>query len=333
MKVVMMTGSYPPDHCGVGDYTFHLVTALEKAGMNMSVLHSQNWRMTSLPHLISSIYREKPDILHIQYPTFGYGRSMSPQIISLLYRRAPVVVTLHEFSQAHPLRRLSIVPFTLRCYVLFTNQWERNSLCRWAPWIRRRSDIIPIGSNIPFCPQPGDRDPEVVYFGIIRPAKGIEDFLTLARMAWERRSSWRFRLLGFPHPHYPQFLAQLRALPYLSLHLSLGPRHVAQILSRATFAYLPYPDGASERRGSLLAALGNGVLVITTRGLQTPPEFERFLLFASHPEDALGILQSFPEPRERFTRMKEEARKYLEKISWDAIASRHIGIYSGLSSR
>jgi len=75
------------------------------------------------------------------------------------------------------------------------------------------------------------------------------------------------------------------------------------------------------------------VLVITTRGPQMPPEFEKFLLFAHHPAEALQILESFSEPSERFTRLRREARKYLEKISWAAIASRHIELYSGLSLR
>jgi glycosyltransferase involved in cell wall biosynthesis len=333
MKIVMLTGSYPPDHCGVGDYTYQLITALKKAKVNVSVLHHRDWRLSSLPSLISILRQQNSNILHIQYPTIGYGKSIIPQIISLILQSTNIVVTLHEFSQAHILRRLSIIPFTLRSYFIFTNEGERDSLCRWTPWVRRRSDIIPIGSNIPFTASPGEKNPEVIYFGIIKPGKGIEEFLALARMAWERESIWKFRLLGFPHPHYPRFLDRIRALPYVSLHLSLGPQQVAEILSRATFAYLPYPDGASERRGSLLAALGNEVLVITTRGPQMPPEFEKFLLFAHHPAEALQILESFSEPSERFTRLRREARKYLEKISWAAIASRHIELYSGLSLR
>lgn len=41
---------------------------------------------------------------------------------------------------------------------------------------------------------------------------------------------------------------------------------VSCLLNNAKIVFLPFPDGISERRGSFLAAITNGALVVTYRG-------------------------------------------------------------------
>lgn len=52
---------------------------------------------------------------------------------------------------------------------------------------------------------------------------------------------------------------------------------VAEQLAQASVALLPFPDGASFRRGSLLAAAACGVPIVTRHGHDTPETLTRLL--------------------------------------------------------
>ncbi len=67
----IITGSYPPDVCGVGDYTFCLARELEKQGEKMAVLKPNvNSFIRILRSGISSLFNLKiKNKLLIQYPT------------------------------------------------------------------------------------------------------------------------------------------------------------------------------------------------------------------------------------------------------------------------
>ena len=162
-----------------------------------------------------SIRAENPDLVHIQYPTAGFGKHLTPQVLSLAI---PSVVTVHEFSEAHILRQLALYPFFLRSrHVLFTTPFERDFALRRAPWIARWSSVIPVGSAIMIGKQ-RERDPkEIVYFGLYRPKKGIEEVLDLAQLVKQRNLPYRIRMIGKPFPpgssYYRELSDRARNLP------------------------------------------------------------------------------------------------------------------------
>lgn len=329
VKVVLITGSYPPDVCGSSDYTARLEQSLVAAGVEVEVFTGKSWTMRSAPALVRELARLVPDIVHMQYPTTGYGWKLGPQAMGLL---RSMVLTFHEASQGHPLRKVSLYPFALRnSRLVFTNEYERAFVQRLAPWTRNRSEVIPIGSNVRVTTGFVDRPPHTItYFGLIRPQKGLEEVIELARLMQDRSPRWRVRVVGRLMPGWEDFFQRLRRRAdglLVDWQTGLDGEALSRALASSEIAYLPYPDGASERRGSLIALLANGAAVITTKGPHTPPSMDDAVLYASSPRQAATLIESLDEHPDRKSRIQRQARLYASKFDWEEIARRHIALY------
>jgi len=333
LKAAFVIGPCPEGKCGVGDYTRLLATALEHNGVNTEILECPGRSAFRAFRLRAAIKRFRPDITHIQYPTAGFGKGLTPQLLSML---TPSVLTVHEMEGTHLLRRLSFYPLWLRTrHVIFTCESNRQYALRWAPWLREMSSVVPLPSNIPARPHGGNAHPtaEVVHFGLVRPDKGIEDVLELARLAFEGHLPVTFRVVGSSPAQHATYLSGVQrasvALPVI-WDLDLSAEAVADRLAQATVAYMPFPDGASERRASLLATLANGLPVITTKGRFTPPGLEGAVWFCSSPREALAAAQALLEAPVLREKLAARGRQYAEKFSWESIAQSHITIYEQL---
>ena len=117
----------------------------------------------------------------------------------------------------------------------------------------------------------------VVYFGQIRPNKGLEQFLELANRSIASKRPFKFKIMGSVPGAHQGYMRSLRSAcsPAVDWALDLSFADVAETLAASFAAYLPFPDGASERRGSLLAALANGLPVLSTFGSATPRNCNR----------------------------------------------------------
>src|SRR5690606_8148761 len=117
MRVLLVTGSFPPMRCGVGDYSYNLAETLaDDPKIHVGVLTSitggemdktdgieifpvtESWSLSEALKIIKIIWHWSPDIVHVQYPTQGYGKGLLPwvlPIISFLMGKK-VVQTWHE---------------------------------------------------------------------------------------------------------------------------------------------------------------------------------------------------------------------------------------------
>lgn len=332
MKVALLCGPSPEGRCGVGDYTVCLVKALRASGLKADLVGSDHWNLASAFRVRSYLREQAYDLVHVQYPTAGFGTSLGPQGLALLER---CVVTLHEASRVHRLRQLALLPFTVRPkHVIFTSHFERDFAVRWMPRVGRFSSVIPIASNVGVVAGESPRNlEEIVHFGLIMPKKGLENVIKLAEIIKAKRLGLQIRILGSAPPKHREYFADLKAktstLPIIWDH-DLSEWQVASKLSAASIAYLPYPDGVSERRATFSAALLNGVAVITTRGPQTPSDLEGLVEFCGSPEEALAaahFLASNPEPR---AKRVQQARQYAQQFTWGRIADLHGTLYRQL---
>lgn len=347
-SVLLISGNCPPTACGVGDYTYSLAAALSRAGMDVRFLTTtgqvpangtriavktsiRSWNLFRIAEAMKEVRAAKPDVVHLQYPTSAYGMGLLPQ--ALVFSRRPFVVTIHEAHFSHILRRLSLYPFLIFAdHVIATTHFEANYLAWMYPPVRKRLSVIQIGSNLPVAPVRPRDNRVVVYFGLIAPNKGLEDFIALAGLAKEVGEPWRFRIVGMPPKRRESYARKLRdasrTLP-VEWCLNLPAEEVAEHLASAGAVYLPFPDGASSRRGSLVAALVNGAPTVTTYGEATPAELigGENVVYANLPEVAREEIRRIFSNAFFSEKLSRGAVEYGESFSWPLIAKRHAVLY------
>jgi len=334
MKVALLTGPSPAGRCGITDYTNCLASALRMIGVESDVITTDLVGGLAVPRLLRELRSGNFDVLHIQYPTVGFGTGLGPQVLALL---KSCVITIHEASRCHILRKLALLPFTVRAqHIVVTSEFERRFLMSRIPWISQVSSVIPIGSNISKFSTEGPRTvDEIVHFGLIMPRKGLEEVLKLGELIKSTGLPLRIRIIGKPpvkHLAYFESLRSRSAILPIIWDDDLEEAQIAQRLARSSIAYLPYPDGASERRATLKAALLNGVAVITTRGSHTPGDFDGLVRFCKDPEEALGVVRSLLESPPEIATLSRKAVEYGQRYTWERIAYLHALTYQNILS-
>ncbi len=78
---------------------------------NLNLVELSNFSLFNLPNVISLINSLRVDVVHLQYPAREYRFSLMPLFFALnreSLRASVFVLTVHEYMDAHPLRRFSV---------------------------------------------------------------------------------------------------------------------------------------------------------------------------------------------------------------------------------
>jgi glycosyltransferase involved in cell wall biosynthesis len=311
----------------VKDYANRLGNALEGLGLRAELLAPPDWSVKSFLRFCEKLQRRRFDILHLQYPSIGHRKSLCPHVIGMMRVAKGVVVTLHEYSSMPILQRASTHLFRWTAdQLLFTAETELMNYGQSEVMQR----VIHIGSNVPAFSSNLPRKPTVLYFGQIRPEKGLEEFLELARRSVQLTKPFKYLVIGSISHRRAAYYKAVRAksAPEVEWLVDLPFEQIAELMAGSLAAYLPFPDGASYRRGSLLAALTNGLPAITTVGTATPNDMKDVVLAAAGPGEALAHIDKlYGSPGEARVRGCA-GRSFAEKFCWSEIARQHEQLYN-----
>ena len=326
MRVCLLVGSAETQHCGVKDYALQLARALGERGVEAEVHAPGDWRLRSVLELRRQLRAGRFDVLHVQYPSIGFRYSLAPFLAGWAGVAPRTCLTLHEASRLPRVQRLATQLFRVTAdRIVFTTAEERALFGAE----QSATEVIPIASNVPVA-APAERSCEtVVYFGQIRPDKGLEAFLQLAAMAPE---PYRFCVLGACMPKHGAYCEALQRLASANVEWRLGATldEVAHELASALAVYLPFPDGVSFRRGSLLAAMVNGCPVIAPCSDTTPESLRRAVLAAPTPEAALVQMDRLRGSDGAAREASAVSRALGAQFSWATVALAHQQMYTAL---
>ena len=317
---------------GVDDYSARLCEALRAQGVNAQHQRFEPWDFRSLLEARRTVRSGRFDLTHVQVSSFNSSPTL--ELFALAQRS---VITVHEWTNVRTHVRLKWLAAFLRPRaVIFTNDHDRRAVKRCPRLSGRPSATIPIGSNIDVS-EPVSREPScVVSFGAIRPDRGWEAFIESAGVARERGLDWSFRAIGGAQIYLRRYQNGLRkssAAKNVTFSGQLDEASVARELARATVGLFPYPDGASERRGSLLAAMTNGLPVVTTDGPQLSTELRRCVAVCTSPADAVRVIQRLMKDDSERRRMEVAGRAYVANRSLERIAKAHCDLYESTLRR
>ena len=379
----MVSGEFPPQHGGVGDYTNLLCQHLVPLGIEVGVVTSKaagetargkgfpvapavnRWDFFCWPELGKRIRTMNANIIHVQYQTAAYGLHPAINLLPLALRMAKnpakVVFTFHDLEAPYrpwlrgPVRRMAMRAGERKCDAFVaTNGADFQQLMAsqpGPPWARYH--LIPIGANVPKQPPKrytreaqrkklgaGARTLLLSHFGLLNQSKGLQDLLVAMKLLMEQGRDVRLILVGGTAGSSDatnvdfanQIRSQVEQLGFGGkVHETgfLAPEDVSAHLLACDVCVLPYRDGASFRRGSLMAALEHGLCTVTTRPAE-PDLVDGQNVRLVDPANPIGLarpIDDLADDEVTRRRLGLEAGKLSERFGWPAIAEKHQALY------
>lgn len=326
----------------------------------LPVVQRWGWNTWSLAANLAA--EARCDWLHVQYQTAAFGMHPAINLAPAAWQRKGLRVawTYHDlllpylFPKAGKRLRtwITLRPAQVADLVTVTNEGDRLQLAEHGIEAAR----IPIGSNITarrLSPQERDEWRQqagyaggefvLAYFGFLNRSKGGLTLIRAIHRLVQVRPDMQLLMIGEQvgasdrtNDAYWQevqaLIAQLGLERRVRWTGNLPDAEVAAALNACDVLLMPYTDGASLRRGTLMAGLANGCAIITTTPQAPLPELQggRDLLYVP-PEDeaalAAAVLRLAGDDALRAS-LGEGARQANTQFGWDAIARAHLTQYA-----
>lgn len=327
MRIGIISGEYPPLQGGVGAYTDLLSRIFSERGHQVFVFSEPRaeqqldtipltkhagWGFGAVRAIQKWIAQNQIEIVNLQFQTAAY--KMSPVIHFLPhFIDKPFITTFHDlrfpylFPKAGELRDWIVLHLASVSDRIIVTDYEDYQRVAHLPCV----EVIPIGSNILGDVPPdfdaavwrkkagaSDGDFLLAYFGFINHSKGVD--VLLQAMAQLNQPNIKLVMIGGrTGTADPTNAAYADSIDKLIVDLNLSDKiiwtgfiedaEVSAYLRAADVVVLPFRDGASFRRGSLMAAIQHECAIITTYPTHTAIPFTPDNMILVRPNDATVI--------------------------------------------
>lgn len=301
------------------------------------------------------------DWVHVQYQTAAFDMHPAINFAPWQWRRKGVraawtyhdLLPMYLFPKAGRRLRAWVTahPAHFAERVITTTETDRQCLGQ------RGIDAIsiPIGSNIvsrSLTPEErrarrqkrgyGDDDLVLAYFGFLNQSKGVVELLRALHQLSQSRPTTQLLMIGArvgasdaTNNDYAQKVEAAIHKHHLEARVQWTgnepDEEVAADLNACDMLVLPFLDGASLRRGTLMAGLANGCAIVTTTPQSPLPELAdgRDLLFAPVGNIAglVAAVQRVADNPALAATLRDHARARSHLFTWPEIARAHLTLY------
>jgi len=298
-----MAGTLEPGVCGVGDFVARLALEMGEG--------ARAWCPAD-----GALEIAPDEILHLHAPSKGWRGEGTPLGAFLRAPRHSRVLTLHEWRLSHPLRRAqSLALASVAGRLAFVDPAEASAF----PW--GRQEILPVGPSLAASVR-GEGTPKrlrCVFFGFLSKSKDLGDLTLWLDRARDR--GWAPPVAFVGNEKGDDRVASLAARhPDLEIQERLPTSRIAESLRWGDVGILPFTDGTSPRRTSLLGLLASGIPVFSPPPYQPPFNEGDFPPWSRRGLEAVEA--SYPAWATRHLALGQVA-------GWASVVSRHRAFYGG----
>ncbi len=322
------------------------------------------WGRRSWGEIRRWLAQNPTDALHIQYQAAAFDLegwvNWLPWFLRRFPRRPKIITTFHDlripylFPKAGAWRWRAVLALAkFSDAVICTNAGDAATLRRF-PWGARVSEI-PLGNNVPVAPPPDfnraawrrklgltDESLALAYFGFLNESKGGEDLIAVLEALVRQGQDARLLMIGGDvgdsDPANAAYARRVReTIAARGLAARIIPTgyvplpEVSAHLLAADVAVLPYRDGVSFRRTTLLAVLAHGLPVVSTvPAVDLPQIVDGANMLLTAAGDVRGLTAAVGRVAENADlrlRLQSGARELGAAFSWTAIAADTAALY------
>ncbi len=322
-------------------------------GVQIAARVGGRWGWRTIPAIRAWARDNRLDVANVQFQAAAYDMRPAIHCLPSRLHETPVVVTFHDlrepylFPKAGRLRAWIVRKLAEDAAGVITTDRADEARLR-DEWRIARLAWIPIGSNVSTTPPPGyDRaawraqmgvgpdDLLVGYFGFLNESKGglvlVEALAQLAKQGVPARLVMIGGRAGASDPTdlaYGERVDALIEASGLAGHVHwtgfVDDPLVSAYFYASDVCALPYLDGVSLRRGTLMAALAHGRAIVTTEPQSDAPELAGVVetVAAGDAEALATAIARLREDTARRETLEQAARKASYRFGWEGIAAR-----------
>jgi glycosyltransferase involved in cell wall biosynthesis len=341
--------------CGVGDYSGNLAQALAtlpdtqvgvltgagaktEGNGDIEVLSvARSWALSELPNIAHTIRRWSPHIVHVQYPTQGFGNRLLPWLLPLVafLMGKKVIQTWHEGYPGKALPKL-LLKMLVPGVIVVVRQRYSDNLHPVLRWLLKTKHFVFVrnAAAIPKCSlSPVEKEALrqrylngqrrlVVFFGFVLPNKRVEWLFDIANPECDQL------VIAGEMGKDENLDRNIRRLASgaawagkTTLAGFLSPIDAAALLSVADAVVLPFLGGGGEWNTSTHSAILQGTFVLTTSATQHGYDERKNIYYARN--DVVEMQTAL----NKYAGRKSKYATDNDSDDWHDIAREHHSIY------
>lgn len=289
MKILFICGSLPPIRDGVSEWGKQLICDL-KHNNTVSIFRTKNMyeieevqnieiKSFASLELFKNIDKDV-DTVHIEYPCVGYGRynfiiNLLPLYLKTTNKKVKVSLMMHEFASYSKKGKLRCMLMMKFADLIFTSDSVNRKLIEEK--IKKKVVRLNIHTQLPVqrknhVGNGNNKKSKIVlgYWGYIRDDKGLELTLEALAIIKKHNLEFQFNILSeineadSYHRSILELIKKHGLEDDVKIYGYLNDSDMSNEIAKLDVCILLYKEGLTERRGTFMAPMANGVCVVTT---------------------------------------------------------------------